>query len=75
MKGTIGAILIEQGVADAGYPLLLDATRRIDNALDRADFLRYLAKAERANGEPSFAEDFENLQLRSLASIGIKSAA
>ena len=71
MKGTIGAILIEKGEIDAGYPLLLDATRRINDPIDGADFIRYLAKAERAKGDTSLAEDFENLRLRSLTSAGI----
>ena len=70
IKGTFGAILIEKGEVDAGYPLLLDATRRINDPIDRADFIHYLAKAARLKGESGLAGDFENLRLRSLASAG-----
>jgi hypothetical protein len=67
VKATQGALFVTQGDPSAGEPLLIDALRKTEDPVDRADFAGYIARARRARGEKAQAQEVERLGRHILA--------
>jgi hypothetical protein len=67
VKATLGALFVTRGDPDAGEPLLIDAMRKIEDPVDRADFAGYIARARRARGQEDQAQEVERLGRHILA--------
>jgi hypothetical protein len=61
VKATLGALFVARGAPVAGEPLLVDALRKTEDPVDRADFARYVARARRAAGQEDRALEAERL--------------
>ena len=58
-KGTLGAVLVAKGEASDGASLLCEAVRQTEDQVDRSDFCRFLARAERILANEAGATEFE----------------
>jgi len=67
VKATLGALFVARGDSVAGEPLLIDALRKTEDPVDRADFARYVARARRAAGQEDRAQEAERLARHILA--------
>lgn len=67
VKATLGALFVARGDPAAGEPLLIDAMRKVEDPVDRADFAGYVARARRARGQEDGAREVERLGRHILA--------
>jgi len=67
VKATLGALFVTRGDPVVGEPLLIDALRKTEDPVDRADFARNVARARRAAGEEDRALEAERLARHILA--------
>ncbi len=61
IRGTYGAWLVSVGRSGEGLPLLVQAARGIDNAIDKADFCGFIARGWHQRGDAARAELFDAL--------------